>query len=297
VNRWDATAIPDLEGRTALVTGANSGIGLETAVLLAGAGARVLLACRNPAKAEAAVARVGERAEAIQLDLAALASVAAASDTVKARISRLDILVNNAGLMAVDRARTDDGLEMQFGVNHLGHFALTGHLLPLLLAAPAARVVSVSSVGHRAAKIDFDDLMFETRPYDRWRPYFQSKLANLLFVYELERRFRRAGVAAQALGAHPGATGTDLGREGTGFTNLLLRPYRVLGQPARMGALPTVRAATDPNAKGGEFYGPQFIFAGYPVREIPAGRARNRDDAGRLWAESEQLTGVRFALS
>ncbi len=288
--------MPDLDGRVALVTGANSGLGLEAAVLLARAGARVLLACRNAARAEAAAAKVGERAEVVPLDLASLVSVAAASDLVKERTSRLDILVNNAGLMAVDRARTEDGFEMHFGVNHLGHFALTAHLVPVLLAAPAATVVNVSSVGHRVGTIDFDDLMFEKRRYDRWRPYFQSKLANLLFTSELERRFRLAGVAAKALGAHPGATRTDLGHEGSGITNAVIRPYSYLAQPVRTGALPIVRAATDPGAKGGEFYGPQFLLAGYPVRERPARRARDRDDARRLWAESESLTGVRFDL-
>lgn len=294
VSRWTAKDIPELEGRVALVTGANSGLGLEAAVLLAGAGARVVLACRSRSKAEAAAARIGEKAEVVPLDLASLASVAAAAEAVRARYPRLDILINNAGLMAVDQARTEDGFEMQLGVNHLGHFALTAHLLPLLLAAPAARVVAVSSVGHRPGTIDFDDLMFERRRYDRWRAYFQSKLANLLFIVELERRFRLAGTPAKALAAHPGASGTDLGREGTGITNALLRPYSRLGQPARIGALPIVRAATDPGAKGGEFYGPQFILAGHPVLETPSRRARDRQVALRLWEESERLTGVRF---
>ncbi len=278
------------------MTGANSGLGLETAVLLAGAGARVLMACRNQAKAQTAAARVGHGAEIVPLDLASLPSVAAAAAVVKGSVSRLDILINNAGLMAIDRARTEDGFEMQFGVNHLGHFALTAHLIPLLLASPEARVVNVSSLGHRAGSMDFDDLMFDRRGYDRWRPYFQSKLANLLFTSELERRFRRADTPAKALGAHPGATGTDLGFEGHGWTNALLRPYSVLAQPARIGALPAVRAATDPKAKGGQFYGPQFYFAGYPVLEIPTRRARDRAVAARLWEESERLTDLRFEL-
>jgi NAD(P)-dependent dehydrogenase (short-subunit alcohol dehydrogenase family) len=296
MSRWDAKEIPDLQGRTAVVTGANSGLGLQTAVLLAGAGARVLMACRNPAKARDAAARVGEGAETVTLDLASLASVAEAAEAVKGKTSRLDILVNNAGLMAVDQARTADGFEMQFGVNHLGHFAFTAHLAPLLLAAPEARVVNVSSVGHRPGTIDFGDLMFERRRYDRWRPYFQSKLANLLFTAELERRFRLAGSPAKGLGAHPGATRTDLGHEGNGLTNALVRPFSRLEQPATIGALPTVRAAVDPKAKGGEFYGPQFLFIGYPVREMPSRRARNGADARRLWEESERLTGVTFKL-
>ena len=297
MTRWDESDIPDLTGRTAVVTGANSGLGLETARMLAGAGARVLMACRNVAKAEAARDRIGPGAEIVALDLASLSSVAQAAEEVKGRTPQLDILVNNAGLMAVDRATTEDGFEMQFGVNHLGHFALTAHLAPLLLAAPEARVVNVSSVGHRPGRIDFDDLMFERRRYDRWRPYFQSKLSNLLFTLELERRFRSAGVTAKALAAHPGATATDLGQEGSGFVNRFLRVFSGFGQSVRVGALPLVRAAVDPAAKGGEFYGPQFMQFGYPVLETPTRRARNGDDARRLWEESEKLTGVRFELT
>ena len=297
MTRWDAKDIPDLEGRTAVVTGANSGLGLETAILLARGGARVILACRNLAKAEPAAARVGNGAEVVSLDLASLDSVAAAADQVKRIAPQLDILVNNAGLMAIDRASTADGFEMQLGVNHLGHFAFTGHLVPSLLAAPAARVVNVSSFGHRPGTLNFDDLMFERRRYDRWRPYFQSKLANLLFTSELERRFRAAGVRAVSLAAHPGATSTDLGQEGGGVANLFLRVFSGFGQPVRIGALPIVRAAVDPGAKGGEFYGPQFLMMGYPVRETPSRRARNEADARRLWEVSEGLTGVRPEIS
>ena len=293
MSRWDVRDIPDMEGRTAIVTGANSGLGLETSILLARGGARVILACRNRAKAEAAASRVGNGAEVVSLDLASLESVAEAADEVKGKTSQIDMLVNNAGLMAVDQSRTADGFEMQFGVNHLGHFAFTTHLLPLLLSAPAARVVNVTSLGHRAGTIHFDDLMFERRRYDRWRPYFQSKLANLLFTSELQRRFSEAGLRAEALAAHPGATSTELGKEGGGVANWFLRMFNGFGQPVSIGALPIVRAAVDPEAKGGEFYGPQFLAAGYPVRETPSRRARSADDARRLWAESERLTGVK----
>ena len=297
MSHWDEPDIPDLTGRTALVTGANSGLGFETARMLAAKGARVLMACRNLAKAEAAQARIGPGAEIVALDLGSLASVAEAAEEVKGRTSQLDILVNNAGLMGIDRATTADGFEMQFGVNHLGHFALTAHLAPVLLAAPEGRVVNVSSVGHRPGVMNFDDLMFERRRYDRWRPYFQSKLANLLFSLELERRFRAAGVPAKALTGHPGATATDLGQEGSGFVNGFLRMFHGFGQSVRVGALPMVRAATDPEAKGGQFYGPQYVQFGYPVLETPTRRARNGDDARRLWEESEKLTGVRFDLT
>lgn len=297
MSRWDATDIPDLEGRTAVVTGANSGIGLATATYLARGGARVILACRNPVRAEAAAEQVGHGAETVTLDLASLSSVAKGAAEVKAKTSQLDILINNAGLMAVDRARTEDGFEVQFGVNHLGHFAFTAHLAGPLLAAPAARVVNVSSIGHRPGTVDFDDLMFERRRYDRWRPYFQSKLANLLFTQELERRFEAAGARASALAAHPGSSSTDLGSEGHGITNALVRLFNRLGQPASIGALPIVRAAVDPDAKGGDFFGPQFLFMGYPVKEKPAGRAGDSKAAWRLWEESERLTGVRFELT
>lgn len=296
MSRWDAADIPDLHGKVAVVTGANSGLGLEAARLLAGAGARVLMACRNRAKAEVAAARVGESAEIVDLDLSRLASVSKAADEIASRTSRLDVLLNNAGLMAVDRAVTADGFEMQFGVNHLGHFALTAHLAPLLAGTVGARVVNVSSLGHRPGVMRWDDLMWE-RHYDRWRPYFQSKLANLLFTLELQNRFDSARVDAKALAAHPGATATDLGQEGGGVANSLLRVFGGFGQPVRLGALPLVRAATDPTAKGGEFYGPQFFFAGYPKVETPAPQARRSADAKRLWAESERLTGVTFSLS
>ncbi|HWE57966.1 MAG TPA: oxidoreductase [Acidimicrobiales bacterium] len=296
MSRWDASQIPDLTGRTAIVTGANAGLGLETARLLAGAGARVLMACRNLQKAETAAAAVGHGAEVVALDLSSLAEVEKSAAAVQGMTSRLDILVNNAGLMAVDQGQTADGFEMQFGVNHLGHFAFTAHLAPLLLATPEARIVNVSSMGHRMGTMHFSNLMFDGH-YDRWRPYFQSKLANLLFTSELENRLRTAGSSARALAAHPGATNTDLGYEGKGLTNALIRPFSRFAQSVKVGALPTVRAAVDPDAKGGEYYGPQFLAVGYPVREVPSRAARNRADAIRLWEESERLTGVRFDLS
>ncbi len=294
--RWTAQDIPPLDGRVAVVTGANSGLGLETAKLLAGAGARVLMACRNPERADAAAARVGRRAEVVQLDLASLASVARAAGDVAGRTDRVDILVNNAGLMAIDRSATEDGFEMQLGVNHLGHFALTAHLAPLLVAAPSARVVTVSSPAHRPGTVRLDDLMFEKRGYDRWRPYFQSKLANLLFAFELDRRMGAAAQPVSSLGAHPGASRTNLGTDGHGVVNALLRPMGGFGQPASVGALSIVRAAVDPEARGGEFYGPRFMMFGYPARETPTRRARDARLAGQLWERSEELTGVRFEI-
>jgi protochlorophyllide reductase len=298
--RWDENDVPSLEGRTALVTGANTGLGLAAAKVLAARGAKVLLACRNASKAEAAAAEVRAVATAevgvVPLDLASLASIAAAAGLVREREPRLDLLINNAGLMALDEARTDDGFEMQFGVNHLGHFALTAGLAPLVLATPGSRIVTMSSMGHRAAQLDLDDLCFERRPYDRWRPYFQSKLANLLFTAELHRRLTEAGSATSALAAHPGGSRTDLGHQGGGITNRLFSPSMPLMQPARLGALPILRAATDPDARSGQFYGPRLLLRGHPVVETPSRRARDAGDARRLWARTEEMTGLTIEI-
>jgi protochlorophyllide reductase len=284
------------------VTGANSGLGLAASKVFARHGARVLLACRNEQKAQAAAdelrAEVGGPVDVdiVPLDLASLTSVSSAAKLVRDNESRLDLLINNAGLMAIDRATTEDGFEMQLGVNHLGHFALTAQLAPLVLSTPASRIVTMSSMGHRAGRLRLDDLFFEKRGYDRWRAYFQSKLANLLFTAELDRRLRAAGAGTSALAAHPGATHTDLGFEGSGITNMVLRPFAPLMQPPWLGVLPLVRAATDPEAQGGQFYGPQWIVQGYPRIETPSPQARRPDDARRLWERSEELTGVPFDL-
>lgn len=293
---WTGADIPDLSGRVALVTGANAGLGLEIARAIAAHGARVLLACRNVEKAEAARAGLVGDTAVVPLDLASLASVRRLGDDVLGSEERLDLLVNNAGLMAVDRGRTEDGFEMQFGVNHLGHFALTAGLLPLLLATPGSRVVNQSSMGHRFGRMHWDDLMFE-RHYDRWRPYFQSKLANILFAFELQRRLAGAGAPATALAAHPGASRTDLGYEGRGITNVVMRVAApTVTQSAAVGALPALRAATDPAARGGELYGPRWMTMGPAVRETPSRAARSAGDARRLWEASERLTGVTMPL-
>ena len=301
---WSPADIPDLTGRTALVTGANAGLGFEISRDLAGRGARVLMACRNRAKAEEAAEQIRRHvgagtgaAEVVPLDLADLASVRDLAATLRDRESHLHILGNNAGLMALDESRTVDGFEMQFGVNHLGHFVLTAELMPLLSATPGARVVNHSSTGHRPGKIDFDDPMYERHPYQRWPAYFQSKLANLLFSLELQRRLAEAGADAIAVTAHPGASHTDLGKEGTGLLNRLIEPFGgFFSQSAKRGAEPFVRAATDPEVLGGEFFGPKFYFRGPPVLETPSAKARNADDARRLWALSEELTDTTFEI-
>ena len=291
---WTTSDIPDQHGRVAMVTGANSGLGLEIARELSRAGATVVLACRNVDKAERAADGIranGGRGpvEVLELDLADLSSVQRASRTFLASNRPLHLLINNAGLMALDPSKTVDGFETQFGVNHLGHFALTAELLPLLQTTTGARIVTMSSMGHRMGKMMFDDLMHERR-YDRWTPYFQSKLANLLFTAELHRRCVATGSSVLALTAHPGASSTDLGTEGRGMTNGAMKVVPYLAQSAANGAEPALRAATDPNAKGGEFYGPRWIVRGHAVVEKPTRRARNADDARRLWTISEELT-------
>lgn len=293
---WPSGYTPDVTGKVVVVTGANSGLGLEIARVLATNGARVLMACRNQEKAERAAetCRASEpkgELDVRSLDLASLESVRALAADVRRTETRLDLLVNNAGLMATDESRTADGFEMQLGVNHLGHFALTAELMPLLLGTPNSRVVTMSSMGHRMGRMRFDDLMFERNRYYRWPAYFQSKLANLMFTAELQRRLAAAGAPTVALAAHPGATSTDLGVEGTGITNRLMAPlFPIAGQPVGGGALPMLRAATDPAARGGEYYGPRWLMSGRPVPETPSRRARRPADAARLWAMSEELT-------
>ncbi|MCD9624018.1 oxidoreductase [Rhabdothermincola salaria] len=301
---WSLADVPDLTGTTALVTGANSGLGYEISRALAGRGAHVVMACRNVDKAADAAARVNAHAGAgpgsasvMSLDLADLASVRALGTRVRDELPRLDLLANNAGLMAVDESRTADGFEMQFGVNHLGHFVLTAELAPLLVSAPGGRVVTMASMGHRAGRMDFDDVMFDRRRYQRWPAYFQSKLANLLFTLELHHRFRQAGVDTLAVAAHPGYAHTDLGHEGSGWLNRLIDPLGGLAsQSAARGAEPFLRAATDPAVTSGEYYGPRLMAWGDAVLETPSARARDTDDARSLWALSESLTGTTFTV-
>ncbi|SDJ16584.1 NAD(P)-dependent dehydrogenase, short-chain alcohol dehydrogenase family [Frankineae bacterium MT45] len=294
---WTAADIGDQSGRVVIVTGANSGLGLEVATRLAEHGAAVVMACRNVAKAEEAVTQLraevpGASVAISELNLADLASVAAFAQSFRASHERLDLLINNAGLMAVDHSYTAQGFEMQFGVNHLGHYALTEQLLPLLERTPGSRVATMASMGHRAGRMRFDDLMRKRR-YDRWFAYTQSKLANLLFTAELQRRLAEQGSTTIAVAAHPGSTHTDLGTEGSGLTNRITAAlYPIFSQTVKQGALPMLRAATDPNVAGGEFYGPRYIVAGRAVRERPSRRARNVADARRLWEISAQLTRV-----
>jgi NAD(P)-dependent dehydrogenase (short-subunit alcohol dehydrogenase family) len=295
---WSGDDVPDLAGQVAVVTGANRGLGREITRYLAARSARVIMACRDEAAGEAAAAALraahpGATLEVRTLDLASLASVEKFAADLAGE-ARLDLLGNNAGLMAVDRGLTADGFELHMGVNHLGHFALTARLLPLLRATAGSRIVSMSSMVARVGHVDLSDLLWERRPYDRWQAYFQSKLSNLLFTFELDRRLRSAGAATAALAAHPGGSRTGLGNEGRSWSNRLNSLWKPLAQSAAHGALPFVRAATDPAAQAGEYYGPQFQVWGPPVRERPSRLSRDTELAAALWERSEALTGLRL---
>ncbi len=301
--RWTTDDMPALDGRTAVVTGANTGLGLETARALVDHGASVVLAVRDLDKGAAAArdissGRSGVEVAVQELDLASLASVRSAADELHRRRDRIDLLINNAGVMYTPRSETEDGFELQFGVNHLGHFALTGLLLDLLLPVDGSRVVTVSSIGHRIrSSIDLDDLGAGRR-YDRVAAYGRSKLANLLFTYELQRRLGEAGAATAALAAHPGVSSTELARNSPApirIGEVLLRPFT---QSAAMGALPILRAATDPDASGGQYYGPNGVGEMYGHPKVVRSSARSHDtDLQRgLWAASEDLTGATYPI-
>jgi NAD(P)-dependent dehydrogenase (short-subunit alcohol dehydrogenase family) len=298
---WTMDNIPDLTGKVVIVTGANSGIGFEAAKAFARKGARAILACRNMEKAQAALTQIQAEipdasAEIMHLDLANLKSVHQFADVFKAKYDRLDVLLNNAGIMMVPYGTTEDGFERQFGTNHLGHFALTGLLIDLLLKTPDARVVNVSSTGHRFGVMDFDNLMYEGgKGYSRMGAYGRAKLANLLFTYELQRRFEAAGANAIAVAAHPGISDTNLASHYTDqWYFKMIRPlFGRMIQSAAMGALPSLRAATDPHVSGGQYFGPDGPreARGYPVIAESNDASHNEADARRLWDVSVQLTG------
>ena len=301
-SKWTAADIPDQSGRTAVVTGANSGLGYDTAALLADKGAHVVLAVRNLDKGTEALDRIKKATpNAVvtlqRLDLSSLASVRAAADELRAAHPRIDLLINNAGVMYVPtRETTAEGFEMQFGTNHLGHFALTGLLLDHLLTVDGSRIVTVSSVGHRIlSRIRFEDPHFE-QGYHRVRAYGQSKLANLLFTYELQRRLARKGAPTIAAAAHPGFSDTELMRYLPGFIPDIV--WKVATQPASMGALPTLRAATDPAVKGGQYYGPDGLgeVKGHPKVVASSAQSHDEDIQRRLWTMSEELTGVTYPV-
>ncbi len=305
---WTANDIPDLSGRTIVVTGGNSGIGYEAALQLAGKGADVVLACRDIRKASKAAEAIAETyadaaVECMELDLACLASIETFAKTFHSKRDRLDVLCNNAGVMALPKRQTADGFEMQIGTNHLGHFALTGRLLERLRATPQSRVVTVSSTMHKPGKIEFDDL-HGNRSYWKWTAYMQSKLANLLFAYELQRRLAASGAETISVACHPGYASTNLQTAGPRMDGSSLMEglwgwiNRGFAQSSEMGALPTLRAATGTDIQGGDYIGPADLgeMRGHPIKVRSSARSRDEEAAKKLWAISEDLTNVRYAL-
>jgi NAD(P)-dependent dehydrogenase (short-subunit alcohol dehydrogenase family) len=288
MSTWSTQDVPDLTGRTAIVTGADSGIGRAAAGALAAAGGRVVLAVRDTDKGQAAAAAMPGEVEVRRLDLADLASV---REFAAGWEGDLDLLINNAGVMIPPPTRTADGFELQFGTNHLGHFALTNLLLPQV----TGRVVTVSSTAHRTGTIDFDDLNWERKPYKAWAAYSQSKLANLLFTYELQRRLADGGTTI-AVAAHPGLAKTELTRNSPAIAAFFYD--RVISQNAAMGALPVLRAATDPDVLGGQYYGPRGLLGarGYPKLAESSRQSHDAAIQRRLWTVSEELTGVTFPV-
>ena len=302
--KWSSEQIPDQHGRTAIVTGANSGLGLATARELARHGAHVVLACRNTAKGERALAEIravapDTQVELAALDLSSLDSVGSFAERYLADHDGLDLLINNAGLMAPPRGVTTDGFELQLGTNHLGHFALTGWLIGAMEGRADARVVTLSSGMHKVGRINFDDLQFERR-YSRWRAYGQSKLADLMSALELDRRLRAAGSTVVSVAAHPGYAATNLQTAAPPLIDRLALTFTnaIVAQSAEMGALPTLYAATYPDLPGGSYVGPDGVgeLRGHPHICTPSRAARDEAVAARLWAVSEELTGVHFDL-
>lgn len=302
---WTAKDIPDLTGKRIVVTGGNSGIGYEAALVLAGKGALILLAVRSVEKGEDAAKQIrqvhpGANVEVMALDLADLASVRQFAEAYQGKYKALDILINNAGVMALPYRKTKDGFEMQFGTNHLGHFALTGLLLPVILATPSARVVTVSSGAHRTGRIAFDNLQGE-KSYQRWAAYSQTKLANLLFAYELQRRFEAAGAAAISVACHPGYVATNLQAagprmEGSRISEMLMGlGNRLFAGKASQGAQPTLYAATSPDVNGCDYIGP-MDRSWTPGKQHSIPSSYDADLARHLWEVSENLTGVRYSF-
>ncbi len=297
--KWNSENISDQNGRVAIVTGSSSGIGFETARVLANKNAEVIIAVRNLQKGNKAMERIkAENANAnlriMELDLADLASVKSFVETFKANYDQLDLLINNAGVMVPPYSKTKDGFELQMGTNHLGHFALTAQLMDLLLKTDNSRVVNVSSMAHRYGNIDFEDLDWSTRSYKRERAYGDSKIANLYFTRVLSEKLNASGNNTIAASAHPGWTATDLQRHSGLFEFL----NNFFAQKIEMGALPTLYAAVGPDVQNGDFYGPKGFMEmrGYPVKVTPNELAQDKSIAERLWQESEKLTNNSFQI-
>ena len=306
---WTADLMPDCTDTTVLITGANSGLGFEATKAFAAKGATIIMACRSldrgqqaAADIKATVGETGATLNVRQCDLASLDSISTFTDGVTDDYDGLDILCNNAGVMAIPRQETADGFEKQLGVNHFGHFALTGHLLPLLRASEGeSRVVTQSSGAHKAGEMDFTDLNWE-QSYSKWSAYGRSKLANLLFAFELQRRLADADSGIVSVACHPGYADTELQFRGPRESGSTVKmagmkvANALFGQSAEQGALPMLYAATDDAVVGGEYVGPGGLFdmRGYPEFQTPSADATDEDDAAELWAASEDLTGVTY---
>lgn len=300
---WNPSEIPDQTGRVAVVTGANSGIGFKAARRLAEKGATVVMACRNIEKARIARAKLPADAKisVVALDLSSQASVKHAAAEILASFPRLDLLLNNAGIMWLEEGRTEDGFERQFGINHLGHFTFTALLLPALRDVPGSRIVTVSSIAHRAGRIHFDNIHLDGQ-YGRQRAYAQAKLANLMFAVELDRRLQRAGVQTRSLACHPGFASTNLAGPGIveesplGIGRVVRWLWPLMTQSAEKGAWPTLYAATSEHAQGGHYYGPAYLkeAIGPPREARPRRYAMDPEKGQRLWELSERLTGQHF---
>ena len=304
MNNWNRVEIPDLTGKVVIVTGANSGIGFQAAKAFASKGAETILACRNETKALIAVQQIRKKfpdtiAKFIPLDLASLTSIHRFADQLRKEYTRLDILLNNAGIILNPYSQTEDGFESHMGINHLGHFALTGLLLDLISATQGARVINVSSKIYRKGTMDFDPV-HSTSPegYSRFKAYTSSKLANLLFTYELDRRLQQENIKAKSVAVHPGYSYTDFGRGSLARAlKYIFYPLVItITQSSARGALPSLRAAVDPEVRGGDFYGPGGWreIKGYPVKVRSNGASHDTNDARLLWEISEQLTGIKY---
>ncbi len=305
--KWTTKKIPDLTGKVIIVTGANSGLGYEDAKAFARKGAKIILACRNMAKANKALSKIQAKipeaqAEIIQLDLGSIDSIKKFVTEFKGKHDRLDILVNNAGILRVPYQKTADGFESQVGINHLGHFTLTSLLFDILAKTEGSRVVNVSSYGHKYGDTDFDKFLYEEgKEYSREKAYSRSKLANLLFTYELDRRLKKANIDVLAVASHPGFSNTSMADHMYGGLVQFLRTlFGFLLQSAANGALPTIRAAVDPKVKGGEYFGIKGLFGserrGRPVIVESSKRSHSLEDAKKLWEISEELTGIEFVI-
>jgi NAD(P)-dependent dehydrogenase (short-subunit alcohol dehydrogenase family) len=294
--KWDSENISDQEGKVVIVTGSSSGLGFETAKVLASKKATVVIAVRNEVKGDAAVKEIqienpNADVQMMLVDLADLESIHRFAENFKKGFQKLDLLINNAGIMNPPYTKTKDGFEMQFGTNHLGHFALTGLLIDLIKNTPNSRIVNVSSTAHKIGNLNFDDLNWETRRYNKFRSYGDSKLANLYFTKELQKRLGKQSSGVIVASAHPGASATELSRH-----SLFFRVLSLFVQNSNMGALPTLYAAVAPNVQGNDYYGPGGFqeLGGYPKKVESTKRAKRDDVAANLWDVSEEMTGISY---